>query len=293
MQNIIYGKEIETQTSGPRKILASELRKTLESHQDWLNNIPGGVQADLSNCTISGSLLKGRNLEKAIMTNCVITGRVENTTFANAIMDGLNDAIRGDRNSAPTMFINCNMNNVSAKNSYMHGMVIKASMENIDLSGSDLSFITARGNNMKGANLEGVNLSGADVSVSDISEGSLRKSNMFGIKARETIFDGADLTNADVTRANMDKASFTLSDTKGTDFSTASTKKAKGLHISSEDKENIRNKDTENISNVDPGNINIEETNHITNEDLGSNISIKDTKNIINEDIEEDGRDDL
>ena len=120
-----------------------ELLEILDLHKKYLNDIPGGKCANLSDVDLSGANLSGVDLRGASLRSANLRGadlRGTNLTYAN-----LSDVdLRG------------------------------ANLSGVDLSGSDLRSADLRGTNLTYANLSDVDLRGADLRSADLTYANLR-----------------------------------------------------------------------------------------------------------------------
>jgi hypothetical protein len=107
-----------------------QLKEILQKHSDWLNDIKGGVKADLSGADLSGANLIGVNLRGADL---------EDANLVDAYLRG-----------------------ADLVDAYLRGADLRsANLVDADLRGADLEDANLYGANLEDADLYGANLSSA------------------------------------------------------------------------------------------------------------------------------------
>lgn len=186
------------------------IRKILENHNKWLQNIQGGEKANLQ-----GADLQGINLEKANLKEANLQGA--DLRYANLKKTNL---IGADLSGA-------NLYGACLYNACIH----KINLERANLEEVDLSKATLREANLKEANLQMANLNkivfqnadmqGADLRGVNIWNGNLAMCNLQGVD-----LDGADLRDSNLWKSNLCRADLRDADLQGVDLREANLEQA-------------------------------------------------------------------
>ena len=207
-------------------------------------NLQSAIMSDinLKNTDLSGATLSEVNLSKADLSHVNLTGAIlKDADFTDANLNGadltgalLDDAIFEKANLDAAI-----LDDVSAVNTiFSKASLVKARLTNSILEGADFSKCNLEKANFKGANLceasvagasgKEINMTEADLSGLCASGGCNFPNGYFGkAKGKESIWDGAGLTNADFSYSNMEGADFTSADLTAANFSAVDMKFAR------------------------------------------------------------------
>jgi uncharacterized protein YjbI with pentapeptide repeats len=161
-----------------KQLTCKLIREELEQHKIWLDSRgKDGVQFDVSNSDLSRANLSGKfKLRKAKFNSTILK-----TAYFSVDMD----LARAD------------FENADLTGAYLGGIHLdNATFVRAKLTNANLALTALRGANFNTSDLNGADLSSADLSGARLTKASLVNTNLSVVKARNTDFTGANLTNA-------------------------------------------------------------------------------------------------
>ena len=140
-------------TANARTLSQKELDVICANHVLWLNDA-GGEQADLSNCVLNGSFLRGRDLSHAYCNYTVFDDcNLDSVDFSNAELES-------------ARFTNCKMKDMYAVKTNF----VDAELESCDLSDATIAECLMMNSTIKNCNLDNNILSDCDGEPEIISD---------------------------------------------------------------------------------------------------------------------------
>lgn len=194
---------------------AARLQEILEKHRMWVNNEPGGVQAniydeDLSGTDLSKMCLKWVRFVKVDLSGANLTD--SDLSFALVVESNLQGAILNGANLECATFIDSNLSEAN---------LIRAELVFTDFTCAKLNGADIKNANMRGAHLSYVDLTNADLRCTNLVSTNLRSANLTGAdlscaNLTKASLEGANLTNADLTNAVLRYVNLARTQLEGT-----------------------------------------------------------------------------
>ena len=179
-------------------------------------------KADLSNANLTGANLKDADLTGADLKGADLTGAIlDDAILEKANLDG---AILDAVSALNAHFSEANLTQAKLINSTLKGADFsKCNLERADLQGANLCEAS-----VEGASGKEVNMTEADLTELRASDGCDFSNGHFGkAKGKESIWEGARLTNADFSYSYMEGADFTSADLTSANLSASDMKFAR------------------------------------------------------------------
>jgi uncharacterized protein YjbI with pentapeptide repeats len=163
------------------KISQEELNDILDKHKKYMNNLPEGERADLSNMDLSNANLSYANLIDANLSNAKLSNA--NLSYANLSNANLSNANLHYSILSNANLSYANLSNANLSNANLHYSILSnANLSNVDLSNANLHYSILSNVDLSNAYLNNAYLNNAYLNNTNLSNTDLSKANLSEIK---------------------------------------------------------------------------------------------------------------